>query len=211
MEVPDSNKIGDFDYLMLQAAIHIYRHTQPFILASYYNSVNKRDSALEIVKEIVRDKNNANKAWAYNLWGNMLHDQKEYDEAINKYNIALNEDPKFVLAHYNLGIAYCDDGKYSKAKESYEKAIDLDPQFSNAYYNLGKVYGDEGDYSKAREYYEKAIHFDSTYSDAHNNLGLTYDNEGDYSKAKEMYEKIIEIDPDGEGKEARKRIENLPE
>ena len=45
MEVSDSNKIGNFDNLMLEVAMHTYRYTQPFILASYYSSLNKNDDA----------------------------------------------------------------------------------------------------------------------------------------------------------------------
>lgn len=210
----DSDNIKNLEYLIHQAAIHIYRYTQPFILASYFKHLNKSDEALKIVKEIVRDEKNANKVWAYNLWGLMLYDQKEYNEAINKYNLALNEDPKFVIAHTNLGIVYYDDGKHNKAKESYEKAIDLDPKSSPAYNNLGRVYYAEGDYSKAIKSYKKAISLDPTDSSAYYNLGIVYSNENydkrDYSKAKEMYEKVIEIDPEGQGKTARKEIENLP-
>jgi tetratricopeptide (TPR) repeat protein len=282
MKVPDSNKIGDFDNLMLQAAIHIYRYTQPYILASYYYSLKKPDDAMEIVKEIVRDKNNANKVWAYNLWGVMLADQKKYDEAIKMFNIALDEDSESVLVYNNLGNVYSDEGDYneakkyyekaidldpqyspsynnlgivysdeghyneakesyekaidldpqytlaynnlgnvysnvdydkrdgSKAKEYYEKALDLDPQYSYAYNNLGNVYSAEGDYSKAKELYNKAIELDSTYSNAYYSLGNVYSAEKDYSKAKDMYEKVIEVDPDGFGKQAREKIENLP-
>ncbi|MCH7519234.1 MAG: tetratricopeptide repeat protein [Candidatus Dadabacteria bacterium] len=166
----DSDNIKNLEYLIHQAAIHIYRYTQPFILASYYKSVNKRDSALEIVKEIVKDKKNPNREWAYNLWGLMLEDQKNYDEAINKYNLALKEDPKFAIAHYNLGIIYDDERDYSKAKESYKKAIELDPKKFNAYNNLGFTYENEGNYSKAKEYYQKVVELDPTDSIYQNNL-----------------------------------------
>jgi len=94
---------------------------------------------MEIIKEIVRGKNNANKAWTYNLWGVMLEDQKNYDEAINKCNLALNKDPQFLGAYYNPGVVYSDEGDYGKAKESYEKAIELDPTNSRAQNNLDRI------------------------------------------------------------------------
>jgi len=41
MKHSDSDNIKNLEYLMLQAAIHIYRYTQPYILASYDSSLNK--------------------------------------------------------------------------------------------------------------------------------------------------------------------------
>jgi len=125
----DSHNVKDFECLMLQAAIHIYRYTDPFILASYYNHSDNREDALKIVEEIVRDKENANKKWAYNLWGIILANKDKSDKAIEKYKRALREDSEFVNAHYNLGNVYStvdyDKRDYSKAKESYKKAIDF--------------------------------------------------------------------------------------
>jgi len=195
MEVSDSNKIRVFDNLMLEVAMHTYRYTQPYTLASYYYSLKKPDDALEIVKEMTRYKKGESLVRAYNLWAVILVNQKKYDEAIKKYNLALYEDSESVLTYNNLGSVYYREGDYSKAKESYEKAIDLEPQFSPAYHNLGKIYYDEGDYSKAKEYYEKAIDLDPQFSPAYNNLGTVYYSEGDYSKAKESYEKAIDLDP----------------
>lgn len=139
----DSHNVKDFECLMLQAAIHIYRYTDPFILASYYNHSDNREDALKIVEEIVRDKENANKKWAYNLWGIILANKDKSDKAIEKYKRALREDSEFVNAHYNLGNVYStvdyDKRDYSKAKESYKKAIDLDPTNSRYQNNLDRI------------------------------------------------------------------------
>ncbi len=191
----DSNNIKNFEYLMLQTAIHIYKYTQPYILASYYYSLNKNDNTMEILKEIIRDKNNANKAWAYNLWGVMLNDQKKYDEAIKMYNFALLEDSKFVHAYLNLGNVCCDKGDNRAAKEYYKKAIDLDPENSNAYNGLGLVSYDKGDNRASKEHYKKAIDLDPENSHAHNGLGNVSYNEGDNGAAKERYKKAIDLDP----------------
>ncbi len=40
MEDSDSDNIKNLEYLIHQAAIHIYRYTQPYILAYYYMCVN---------------------------------------------------------------------------------------------------------------------------------------------------------------------------
>ena len=80
---------------------------------------------------------------------------KEYEKAISFYEKAIELDPDYTMAYYNLGIAYRKQGNTTKAIESYKKAIELKPDYTKAYYNLGIAYHDD-DFDQALFYYKKA-------------------------------------------------------
>ena len=46
-------------------------------------------------------------------------------------------NPDSVIAHYNLGTIFTDNGNRDRAAAHYEKAIAINPDFPHAYNNLG--------------------------------------------------------------------------
>ena len=80
---------------------------------------------------------------------------EEYDKSISFFLRAIELDPDYAVAYYNLGIAYYDQGNYDKAIQLYEKAIELDPDYADAYNNLGVAYH-KSDFDTALSYYKKA-------------------------------------------------------
>ena len=61
------------------------------------------------------------------------------DEAIACYKKAIELDPKFAVAHYNLGNALAAKGQLDAAIACCKKAIELDPRFAIAHSNLGSA------------------------------------------------------------------------
>ncbi len=59
------------------------------------------------------------------------------DEAIACFKTAIELDPKFAEAHYNLGLAMYGKGQVDEAIACYNKAIELDPKYAVAHNNLG--------------------------------------------------------------------------
>lgn len=78
----------------------------------------------------------------HNDWGVTLYQQKEYDKAIEQFNLAIKIYPQFAPAYSNWGLALHDQGKekYDDAIEKYRKAIEIDPQSVLTHYYLGVVY-----------------------------------------------------------------------
>lgn len=56
-----------------------------------------------------------------NAEGEALFKQGNYNGAIVHYKNALEKDPNFVVARYNLGLAYIETGKMEQAEREFQK------------------------------------------------------------------------------------------
>ena len=88
--------------------------------------------------------------------GNNAGDKKEYDKAIECYQKAIEINPDFADAYYNMGIAYRHKENYDKAIECYQKVIEIDPEDADAYNNMGVAYCQKGMKISAADYLYKA-------------------------------------------------------
>ena len=52
------------------------------------------------------------------------------------YRKAIELNPNYIKAHYNLGLLLSNLDKLQDAEFSYKKVIELDPNYTNAYYSL---------------------------------------------------------------------------
>ena len=135
------------------------------------------------------------------LWfekGNAYHDHRN---KIACYLKAVEIDPKYAEAWYNLGRSYHMQASYDEAIDCYLKVIDIDPEYADGYCYLGIAY-DEREYSnnkrlsdEAIKYYLKAVNINPKYAFAWNRLGNAYSFRKQYDKAVEYYRKAVESDP----------------
>jgi len=93
------------------------------------------------------------------------------DEAILKYQDALNLDSRYALAYNHLAYCYSWKGEHAKALEASRRYLELDPS-ANAYDSLGDAYMQAGDYAKAEEMKAKAIEMDPQMYYASRNLAF---------------------------------------
>jgi tetratricopeptide (TPR) repeat protein len=106
--------------------------------------------------------------------GQKLFGQKKYDEAIAKYNQALEISPNSAVAYNLLGMAYRFKYNAERDRSLREKEI---------------------------EAFKKAIECDSTYWIAHINLASTYYYSGNEEEAIPLFEKGLELNPEHPEKE----------
>ena len=188
---------GDFKSLIEEMAQSTLELIDPYVLAMHAQDNHDQHSTLQFISEC----DGTLAKWGWNLWGNVLVDDKRYDEAIEKYEKAIELDPKFAEAYYNWGNALDDnpDPDYDGAIEKYEKAIELDPKFAIAYTGWGYALQakPDPDYDGAIEKYEKAIELDPNYALTYYNLGSTFMNkpDPDYDGAIRELKKAIELGP----------------
>ncbi|GAC1352886.1 MAG: hypothetical protein NVSMB1_20320 [Polyangiales bacterium] len=96
---------------------------------------------------------------AKNLFGNILINEKKYDEAI-KVLAPLAEDIIYKtpeLAWYHLGRAYMGKGELDRAIEALSKSVALRPTFCLANYQLGIAFEKKGDLPRAEEELSRAV------------------------------------------------------
>lgn len=67
---------------------------------------------------------------------------KNFEEAIKKYEEALNLDPKDARIYYNLGIVYETMNVIDKAKHNFRLALELDEKLTAAKEHLDKLVGE---------------------------------------------------------------------
>ena len=140
-------------------------------------AVNPSPNELEAVKEL-------NKATDLMLKG-------DYKEAIEFLEKAIELNPEFSEAYYNLGISYERLGKHKDAIEMLKKTIELSPDNPNAYYALGYAYYQKKKYKKAIDAFEHTVSIQPNNAFAFQKLGFSYLKIGKKDKAHEQ-QKILE-------------------
>jgi Ca-activated chloride channel family protein len=104
--------------------------------------------------------------------GNRLFSEEKYDEANNKYQDAMLEDPGSPVIQFNVGDVLYKKNSYEKAMEAYQKAMDSDdPLFqSKSYYNIGNTLYRNGKLPESILAYEQALKLNPDDQDAKYNL-----------------------------------------
>jgi len=69
-----------------------------------------------------------------------MEKNKRYTDAEYYYKKAVQNDPKFHFAYYNLGILYETINKNDESVKHYKKALEINPEYVNAMINLGLLY-----------------------------------------------------------------------
>jgi tetratricopeptide (TPR) repeat protein len=134
-----------------------------------------------------------NKARPYLSMGQILTNRKQYDEALPNYLKALQINPYFVDAHYNLGILFDKRDEPIKAIEHYRKAVELEPDFAKANNNLGVALLKQDLTEEAIIYLQKALRKDPDLAAGHINLGLALTKQGKPNAAVVHYNKALQI------------------
>lgn len=87
------------------------------------------------------------------LQGNHLMKKDRYDEAIEKFELALQNKPDHVGAQCELGVAYYKKGEYDRAISALNKAREVEPRYGKTYLYLGLTYEAMQDPEKALDEY----------------------------------------------------------
>lgn len=71
---------------------------------------------------------------------NILIALKKVDDARNKLEAAIKEEPDNAILYYNLAFLFERANENEKARQHYAKAIEIDPEYYDANFNLGANY-----------------------------------------------------------------------
>jgi len=97
-----------------------------------------------------------------------------YDSAEKDLKQAIQTDPGYVVAYYNLGKVFQKQRKWDKAIESFESAVQREPGNANYQYDLGEAYLEAKNVDKAEGALKASTSADGKLFKAWWRLGLVY-------------------------------------
>ena len=129
-----------------------------------------------------------------------LREEKNFLEAINVYNEAINNEPENPKLFFDISECYAEINKFKEALLALDNAIKLDSLNAYFYNNRGLIYYRTNKDQNAIREYKKAIQLDSLNYVIHANLSLAYYSSNniqsackEFMKAKQLGLKLNEI------------------
>ena len=127
--------------------------------------------------------------------GNKSYKRGNLGKATNYYQKALEFDPNFYLAYYQLGVLEKKQGHSQTAIDYLNKVIEVKPDHAKTWFTLGSVHESDGKTELAIEHYSKAIEINPGYAKAYGNLGKLYTENQLYKEAEDVLKTVTQIDP----------------
>jgi tetratricopeptide (TPR) repeat protein len=191
----------DMEELLAKGARAIYQEIEPIVLASYLYSSRTaaagtgESEALALIKDcIYQDKE---PALAYMLWGIILLNKCQYDDAVEKFKAAQglphDEDLDEALASCQARVQEA-KGDYNGAQATYEQALGKRRSLLMLT-NYASYCANRGDLNKALENYKSALSMDNESEIAHSGLGLALETQGYYEAALLEFRTAIKLNP----------------
>lgn len=127
---------------------------------------------------------------------NKLLSEKEYQEALEKYDAALEIDRKDINTLISKGNCYIALERYKEALLTYNQVLKLDPDNFKAHHSKAKCFFVLREFEKSLEAVDKAIELKPELKDAQSNKASVLDHLGRSEEAIEIYSKLLQSDPD---------------
>ncbi|MDM3844989.1 MAG: tetratricopeptide repeat protein [Aphanizomenon gracile PMC638.10] len=128
--------------------------------------------------------------------GNQLWRLRRYSEAIQAFEAAIKQKPKFIhLAYYGKGLALGSSGKYPEAITAFEQAVKSQPDFVPAWLYLSAVYRESNQLDKALAAINKAIQLQPNNPNLYNEKYAVLSDLKKYREAEAAINKAIELSP----------------
>ncbi len=96
--------------------------------------------------------------------GTIYFTAQDWTRAEKYYQRALDANPKYPLAHFNMGNLHDERGRREMALAHYLQALKLDPSYGDAHYNIALLYQNTGQAMKAMRHWRTYLKLDPTSS-----------------------------------------------
>jgi Tfp pilus assembly protein PilF len=117
-------------------------------------------------------------------------------QAVDEYTAALEIQPDFAEATYNLGVTHYDLAETTAAQTAYERTLTLEPEHANALINLGVIAFQRKDAGGAEAFFARAVAKNPWNVLAVTNLGASLATQGNLEGARQVYARGLEHSPD---------------
>ena len=117
------------------------------------------------------------------------------DEAVAKFQSALQLTPEDEDVHYDLAIAFARLGKTAEAIHHYEEALRLFPDYVEAHNNLGNLLLKQAKLDEAGQHFRAAAKLAPDNAIAHNGIGIVLGRQGKPGEAIAEFLEAVRLDP----------------
>jgi tetratricopeptide (TPR) repeat protein/2-polyprenyl-3-methyl-5-hydroxy-6-metoxy-1,4-benzoquinol methylase len=128
--------------------------------------------------------------------GNALEEQGRIDEAMARYEAALQLDPRCARAHLNRGNVLLATGSVDEARRAYESSVACDSHYAAAHFNLGNLSYRLGQLDRALASYSEAVRIKPDFAEAHVAMANALEGLGRPREAADSYQRALVIRPD---------------
>ncbi len=125
-------------------------------------------------------------------------ESENYSAALVLLNNALEKDPNFVPARYQLGKLFLETEKYDRAEKEFQKVLRQNPANLEIHLDLARVFLATNQPEKAREQVESYLAVQTSNSEAFLLLGRSLFHQREWQKSREAFEKALELNPEEE-------------
>ena len=193
------------DRLLEKGSREVVKAIEPYVLASYYyaklvpshyakDAKEKQKKVEEVISFIFRNHPGTDdEVRAINLQGILLRREGKLDEAIEKYEEAIEINAEYAPAYNNWGVVLRQKGELEGAIKKYKKAIKINAEYAPAYRNWGLALYKSDDLPGAIKKYEKAARLDPKRALTYCRWGLVLHKSDDLPGAIKKYKKAIKI------------------
>lgn len=95
-----------------------------------------------------------------------------YPEAIRQFEIAIQQQEKYIEAHLGLGISYLKARQFQKALQTFQETLSFSEKYPDLLNFSGLVYLFLSDYDRAMSLFKEAIELNPNYVECQFNLGV---------------------------------------
>ena len=127
--------------------------------------------------------------------GLLLQQQKNYPQAIEKYQKVLLIDKSNFVALHLLGLVFYQQDNLTEAESFISQSLKYNPDYVDALHNLALVTRDLNNPSQAEQLLKKAIAIKPQMATLHTTLAGIYLQSQDLTQAKECCHKALSLDP----------------
>lgn len=147
---------------------------------NYFDSIALFDQLLE---------QNPLSATDYNNRGLVYFRNRQHNEALDDFNMAISLDPELDSVYNNRANYYAHHGHLLEAILDYDRAIELNPFNVRAWINQGITFRDMEMYERAIECFDSALNFSRLEEHIYVERGRTYHLRGDWNCAIADYQR----------------------
>lgn len=119
----------------------------------------------------------------------------DHEKAVEYYRRALEVNPDYAPARYNLGNAYLALNRLNLAQTEFARAIKTDRHLIQAHLNLGNTYLISRRFGRAEEIFKQALRDNPRSASAYLGLGLSLLYQKRFAQAEKSFERALEINP----------------